>query len=231
MNTPIVIYYHVFLIGNWFQIVNEQIDILKKSNLFHNAKIKVGLSHDEQADEEQNKLALDFFKQYDNVEVLFLKKNGCSESETLGYLKDDCDSSDTNTNILYIHAKGVTQWQTFKEQYVAEWRNMMEFFLIERWEKCVDKLDEGYDCCGINYQVHAGNIKNEIRHVMIYNGNFFWVKSDYVKKLDRTILFEHRYSAENWLCSIDHKGYSFYDSPIRINLYCESNTEYKDNLE
>ena len=126
------VFYHIFLIGNWYEIVKEQVETLKKSNLFYNSIIKVGLVHDEKVEEEQNNLALEFFKKYDNVEILFLKKNGCGESETLGVLKDECDLSKENLNVLYIHAKGVTQHKTFKEPYVAEWRRMIEFFLINK---------------------------------------------------------------------------------------------------
>jgi hypothetical protein len=42
-----IIYYHIFLINNWKEIVNEQIERLKKSNLFYNSLIKIGAVHDE----------------------------------------------------------------------------------------------------------------------------------------------------------------------------------------
>ena len=95
----------------------------------------------------------------------------------------------------------------------------MEHFLIDKWEDCLKKLNDGYDCCGINYQNHAANIKNEIKLIKIFNGNFFWVNSKYVKKLDDTILFEHRYSSENWILSSEHRCFSFLDVPPSFNLY------------
>jgi hypothetical protein len=223
-----IIYYHIFLINNWKEIVNEQIERLKKSNLFYNSLIKIGAVHDER-DFSQNEILKSIFYKYENVEILFIKPNRCfGESETLAELKDSCDSLDKNLNIFYIHAKGVTQYQTEKEIHVANWRKMMEYFLIDRWEKCINILDDGYDCCGVNYQPHSGNISGNIKLIMIFNGNFFWVKSDYIKKLDKNLLFEHRYSAENWICSNDHKGYSFYNTPITTNLYYQTNENYKN---
>ena len=104
----------------------------------------------------------------------------------------------------------------------------MEYFLIEQWEKCINILDDGYDCCGINYQQHTGTISGKLKLIMIFNGNFFWVKSNYIKKLDKNFLFEHRYSAENWICSIDHKGYSLYNTPMTTDLYYQTNENYKN---
>lgn len=224
----IYIYYHIFLVNNWLEIVQEQVESLKKSKLLDNSKIKIGAVYNEN-DLSQNPILENFFKPYKNIEISFIKHNGgFGESETLALLKDDCDSFKEEIYVLYIHAKGVTQHQTEKEKPVKDWRNMMEYFLIERWENCIEKLKEKYDCCGINYQIHAGNIGGKVVGIYIFNGNFFWANSEYIKKLKRKTLFEHRYSGENWIGSIEHNAYSFYNSPIKINLYYESNTEYKN---
>jgi hypothetical protein len=224
----IFIYYHVFLIGNWLEIMKEQINTLIKSGLYENCCIKIGALH-EPRDEEQPAILKSYLKKYDNIHIQFLKENtGFAESETLSVMKDDCDAFNKNRNILYIHTKGVTQYQTEKQTPVANWRRMMEYFLIENWKECILKLNNGYDCCGINHQTHAGNIYGEVQKIHIFNGNFFWANSDYIKKLDKKILFEHRYSSENFICSLkNNKAYSFYNTPIRINLYYESNDEYR----
>lgn len=222
------IYYHIYLAGNWLKIVSEQIHILKQSKLFENSTIKIGVLH-EQRDFSQIGILKRLFKKYKNVQVMFIKENtGFGESETMGIMKDDCDKFEKNRNILYIHAKGVTQHKTEKEIPVSDWRKMMEYFLIENWKDCVLKLNEGFDCCGVNHQVHAGNINGKVQKTYIFNGNFYWANSDYVKTLDKSLLFEHRYSAENFICSKENnKAYSFYNSPLRINLYYESNDEYR----
>lgn len=223
-----IIYYHIFLINNWEQIVNEQVEVLNRSNLLANSLIKIGAVYHEN-DTSQNEILKNIFDKYKNVEILFIKSNGgLGESETLAELKDWCDLLDENRNILYIHAKGVTHHQSEKEIHVANWRKMMEYFLIDRWEKCIKVLDEGYDCCGVNYQAHAGNILGSIKLIMIFNGNFFWVKSNYIKTLDKKLLFEHRYSSENWIGGVEHRGYSFYNTPITTDLYYQTDVNYKN---
>jgi hypothetical protein len=216
------------LIGNWFKIVSEQIEAMKKAALFENSIIKIGVLHEQRVFTEIGLLKR-LVKKYKNIELMFVKENtGFGESETMGIMKDDCDNFKTNQNVLYIHAKGVTQHKTEKEIAVSDWRKMMEYFLIDNWRECVLKLEEGYDCCGINHQIHAGYINGKTQKTYIYNGNFFWANSNYIKSLDKPLLFEHRYSSENFICSKENnKAYSFYNSPVRINLYYESNNEYR----
>lgn len=220
-----IIYYHIFTITNWLDIVKEQMDLIEKSNLLENSIIRVGVLYNNVDLVNEVK---EFFKNYRNIEFLFFKPNtGFGESETLSMLKEYATECEENYNVLYIHAKGVTQYGSVRELPVKKWRNMMEYFLIEKWIDCVNKLDEGYDCCGVNYQNHAGNIRGKIELIKIYNGNFFWTKTDYVKKLDKSILFEHRYSCENWITSSNPNAYSFYNTPITIDLYYQINENYK----
>jgi hypothetical protein len=220
-----LIFIHIFAINDWLETITEQIGLIQKFKLFDESLIKVGILYNNISEGEK---VVEFFKDYRNVEILFSKINsGIGESETLGILKDFSMSCDENVNVLYIHSKGVTQYGSVRETPVKKWRNMMEYFLIEKWRDCVKKLNEGYDCCGINYQNHAANIKKESVLIKIYNGNFFWTKTDYVKKLDKTILLEHRYSSENWISSSNPNAFSFYDTPITIDLYYQINENYK----
>lgn len=215
------------MVNNWDEILIDQIKTLKDSGLLDVSKMKIGAVYQELETEKGDELKK-LVENEKNIEIIYIKQNGgWAESETLGIMKDDCDSMEENEYVLYLHGKGVTQHKTEKEEPVKCWRKMMEYFLVENWEKCIEKLKAGYDCCGINYQHHAGHIKGKTQLIYIFNGNFFWTTSDYVKKLDKKVLFEHRYSGENWICSINHNAYSFYDSPIRINLYYEINNEYK----
>jgi hypothetical protein len=220
-----IIYYHIFAITNWLEIVKEQIDLMVQYDLLKNSILRIGVLYTDPIKIEEVK---DFFSNIKNVEFLFFKENtNAAESETLGMLKDFSTTCENNFNIFYLHTKGVTQYGSVREYPVKKWRNMMEYFLIEKWQDCVQKLNEGYDCCGINYQNHAANIKGELKLIKIYNGNFFWTKTDYVKRLDKSILYEHRYSSENWITSSKPNAYSFYDTPINIDLYYQINENYK----
>lgn len=224
------IFYHIFFETNWDEIVSEQLLRLHNSGLLKNSELKIGVVFGMGINKESNLEKLNqLLQEYYNYEILYVEPTGCcGESSTLNRLSNFCFENEENNKILYIHTKGITQHNTIRELPVAEWRRMMEYFLIDNWNDCVSKLDEGYDCCGINYQNHAANIKNKTTLIKIYNGNFFWVNSNYVKTLDNSILFEHRYSAENWLLSNEnHKSYSFLDVPPIFDLYYNIYENYK----
>lgn len=216
------IFYHIFFETNWFEIVREQLTRLHSSGLLKKSVLKIGVVFGYNIDKEKNlEILYKLLSEYYNFEILYVEPNGCcGESSTLKKLYDFCENDTNSFKILYIHTKGITQHNTVREIPVSEWRKMMEYFLIDKWKESVQKLDEGYDCCGINYQNHAANIKNTSKLIKIFNGNFFWVNSNYVKTLDETILFEHRYSAENWILSNpDHNCFSFLNVPPSYDLY------------
>lgn len=226
------IFYHVFIETNWVEIVTEQLERLHNSGLLKNSYLKIGVVYGHGIDIDNNidKLKL-ILSNFYNFEIIFIEPNGCcGESQTLKYLSDFCKVTNKPLNILYLHTKGITQFNSVRENPVREWRRMMEYFLIDKWENCLDILNNGFDCCGINYQNHAANIKKENKLIQIFNGNFFWVKSNYVKTLDDTILFEHRYSAENWILSQPHKSYSFLNVPPNFDLYYNIYENYKSTL-
>jgi hypothetical protein len=189
--------------------------------------LNVGVLFDKQIDSEKEKL-MELLSKVPSLNLMFIDENvSFGESKTLIKLKEFSMTDTNNTNILYLHTKGVTQHNSIREKPVKEWRLMMEHFLITNWEKCVEKLNDEFDCCGINYQDHAGNVKGETKLIQIFNGNFFWTKSDYVKKLDESILFEHRYSSENWILSSEHKAYTFFNVPPIFDLYYNIYENYK----
>lgn len=222
------IFYHIFLLGNWRSIVEDQLNTIFGSGLMSHSKLKIGIVHNTEtvADVENIEKLL---TNYNNYEIMFIKHtSSCSECDTLNELQNFSLQNIENVKILYIHSKGVTQYLSEREKHVWNWRKMMEYFLIEKWEDCVEKLNSGFDCCGINYQLHNANIKGIITQIKIFNGNFFWVNSEYVKKLDNTIIWEHKYASENWILSSEHNSYSPYDVPPSFDLYYNSIDNYKN---
>jgi len=85
---------------------------------------------------------------------------------------------------LYIHSKGVryTVDDSKESKQLAEniflWRTWMEYFLIGKFMKCLEKLDT-YDVVGVNYT------KKEIGPH--FSGNFWWSTGRYYLTLPKTI--------------------------------------------
>lgn len=92
---------------------------------------------------------------------------------------------------------------------------MMLYFLVEKYDECINQLNKNYDTVGCNYlfATHA--------YPMHYSGNFWWSKSSYINKLhllDETNV-DKEY-AEFWLFIKNPKYYCMHMSPI--HHYCES---------
>jgi hypothetical protein len=223
------IFYHIFLEENWREIVKEQLEVLVNSGLLKFSSLFVSAVYNGSYDVNNMKTELDnLLGVCEHYELISIERNGCcGESTTLKKVYETSKNLEEGKYILYFHAKGITQHNTPRELPVKKWREMMEYYLITKWEDCVNKLEEGYDCCGINYQNHAGRVKNETKLIKIFNGNFFWAKSEYIKKLDDSILFEHRYSAENWILSESHNCFSFFNVPPSFDLYYNIYEDYK----
>jgi len=224
----IVIFYHIFLENDWKKILIEQVNKLIEFKLDLVSDIKIGVVYSRFSEEDQSDL-ISILNKLNNFEIILNSpNNSIGEGQTIKKIKEFCDKLTSKLKIFYFHTKGISQQHSVREIPVNEWRKMMEFFLLEKWENCTQKLDEGYDCCGVNYQNHAGNINGEIKLIKIFNGNFFWTNSDYIKKIDKNFLFETRYSAENWILSVDHNVYSFFDTPLSVNLYYDIIKDYKN---
>jgi hypothetical protein len=90
--------------------------------------------------------------------------------------------------VLYIHTKGVTK--TGEESRCCEdWRHFMEYYLIGKYQECVQKLVEGYETVGANLQMDPA---------LHYSGNFWWCRAEYFLSLDPKNL-ERLYYGSNYL--------------------------------
>jgi len=80
-----------------------------------------------------------------------------------------------NDYVLYLHTKGITRENT--NQNINDWINVMLYFLVEQYEKCIEFLNNDYDTLGCNYM---GGFSDIPYH---FSGNFWWVKTNYFKGL------------------------------------------------
>jgi hypothetical protein len=142
------------------------------------------------------------------------------ERPTLLHMRN---STDMNTKYLYCHTKGIRWFGTQKENYVVDWINLLIYWNIEKWRDAVLEL-ERYDTYGCNFYKKDNFNPNH------YSGNFFWVTSNHVKKLNNIIGPKYN-DPEFWLFNINVpyrylniyssglEGMGHYDNPYPRHLY------------
>lgn len=92
------------------------------------------------------------------------------EKDTLERLQlDACQGN--SLYYCYIHLKGITHPG---DAFIGDWRELMEYFMIDCWRQWREKLERGADAVGVNLEPEPWP------H---YAGNFFALKNSAVKSL------------------------------------------------
>jgi len=94
-----------------------------------------------------------------------------SENGTLQRLSRDAESGAAQYYV-YLHLKGLTHPG---DKNVDDWRELLEYFTIDCWERMVDYLARGADAVGVNLEPEP---------FLHFAGNFFWIKGSAVKRLE-----------------------------------------------
>ena len=193
----IAVIYYAYLVGDWHTMLFEQLGRLLRSGLEEAAKevwiVTCGIPEDG----EGVRKAVEFMRVLPGTEgtkYKFLhRSNNAAEYPPLAKAKELADSGDWN--ILYFHTKGVANtWLKQGSFEVSErkvigkrgWRYFMEYFLIDKWRECVERLDD-HDMV----VAHYGN--DHWPH-----GNFWWASSDWLKQCPPPIEGHTRWYYEGW---------------------------------
>lgn len=200
---PIHIFIHMCCIENWLEIITEQLNLIKQVGLYELVeKIHFGILGD------ISHLTNNIFND-PKYEIMYIDNNiYLYELHTINKVKKFCENSETEINVLYIHTKGVRR--AGNDLIIKSWRNMMEYFLIEKYKECLFYLND-YDTLGNNIinskcvTIENASINN--KHFYHYSGNFWWSKKSYIDKL-KYLPLEYskksnftRFKAENWILS------------------------------
>ena len=192
-------YIHACNINNGLSILKELLDRITDNSLDTVLeKIRICILG------ETNKDLINNIENYHSkIEVIYTNKNiKLYEYPTLKLIYDFCQKIQ-DCNILYIHTKGATK-PTNKGE--IRWREYMSYFMIDKYQKCLNILEEGYDSAGC--ELKTGSNKFKYLH---YAGNFWWAKSEYIGRQlpDPQIFVTHnfffreskiyRFHAEEWI--------------------------------
>ena len=159
----IKVFVHATDICGNIDITLEQIDLLQKTGLLDKSEEVQICTHYK---EESYIQLMNNLYSYDNVVFKHFDESYKEwyEYTTCLELQKESNESVDDFYALYLHNKGAFT-RTFGNY---NWRKYMEYFCVEKWQECVEKLDGGYDLVGAAFKDYCV-------------GNFFWAKGSYIK--------------------------------------------------
>ncbi len=186
--------YYICCIGNYLNIVKNQIEKLIKSDLYNYSKKIICFVCVFKDD------VIELLSQYKKIEIIKTNENLYEKFAVNNFKKY---INDDNYYIYYIHSKSVSR----NGKNYDDWRFICDYFTIEKWKLNVYLLNY-YDCVGINLKFFPK---------IHFSGNFWWSKSTHIKLLSD--VDNHYLSPEMFICSRDNTNYiNLYSSNIRHDV-------------
>ena len=183
-----LIVYHIYCVGNYLEVVKHQLNRLKTSGLYDWCdKLEI--------------TCVDTLNQFEGIDELVkdldkavLNKFVNNHYEYEGINKVWEYSQQYKGKVFYFHTKGVSNLYANLETKVISqrkqtgirwWKEIMEHFLIDNFQDCLQKLDE-YEQCGV-----TNNDK-------WWWGNFWWANLSFVR-INAKPTHGDRWYFEAWL--------------------------------
>lgn len=163
--------------------------------------------------------------------ILYIHTKGVNYSVTLDDIKEleravPTAYSIPHFNQLLRNLFSVNSYEIFKNSQA--WRNYMEYILIDKWEKCIEKIREGYDAVGTELKPASYSPwiqKNIPRH---YAGNFWWMTTKCFKDHINTLQFDYN-AVENWHIADENiKAFNIWNSGKDLYQQQISEVDYID---
>lgn len=177
---PIVVY-HVAAMGNWKDVIGEQLGLCKSVGLDEITVTFVGEG-------------LDWFIERAceiGVTVTIARSDlNTDHYETFAIMEIEKIAKETETPILYFHTKGVSN----PDNHKTHWRYLMNEWVIRRWEENLEHL-KTHDAVGVNWWEHG------FQH---FSGNFWMANPSWIRTLPyfpeyHAAMNRVRYSCETWI--------------------------------
>lgn len=128
------------------------------------------------------------------------------EFPTLDVLRNVC--KENICYVCYYHLRGVTS--PVDNMPVVDQRHYMTYFNIERYDLCLNYLEQGMDAVGVDLSTWPA---------VHFSGNFWWSKSEHINRLTAPEEMPgipnfyssddkyHRHRCEMWICSDPNGNY------------------------
>ena len=220
----IAIFYHCYLINKWYDIVCSQLRKIHNSGLYDKVDFIFCSVLISPYDNSSLKRFEELIKEFPKIRYK-LSSFSSFEFYVIKELYDFCVSDLKNEYfVLYINVKGVTRPNNPPDE---SWRNCLDYFNIEQYEKCIDILNAGkYNICGcqLGYVVPS---KDTIQW-KYYAGNYWWATSKYIKTLPSPLIvteYSRRPIYETWILNGNE------DSPTSNNKFANPYCLYKSIID
>ena len=170
----LAIFYHVYVCNDKWQLwTDEQIGAIKKSGILNeNVTININVN----IKNSLKSYVPDMLMMYGDMANINISDNNNYEANTLKCVYEYAQQNPEH-KILYIHTKGISRKVKSTDQFPDigrhDWRQMMNYFCINRYVDCIKMLNT-YDAVGCR---HA------IKPVPHFSGNFWWANCKYIKTL------------------------------------------------
>lgn len=259
----ISVFYHFFVPNtniDWIWWIDEQMGLLKSTGLADASTVNMCITIPLGLVNQKNNLSYDqlvinYIKEnYPFVNILDVRNVGeepnLFEGQTLVKLYEHAQKNDGY--VMYFHNKGMSSYGTHVPGGLHDWKEYMNYFNVEKWKDCIAKLDEGHDCCGVNWLTEK-NLTNkaftEEQRFLCHHfaGNFWWATTDYIRTLHNPLeidkysnveymmreLYTYRYAFEVWIgkSNRETKHYCFHQSDTHHYFKLYDRSEYDPNEE
>lgn len=219
---------HVVDIGCGLDITLEQAELLEKTGLLDAVDEAYFFLHYNENNFDRLK---ERWKNKSNVIFKFfgMEYQPWYEATTINYIQELCHSTKEEFYVCNITHKGASHGPGGHQN----WRRYMQYWNIEKWKECVEKLDEGYDTCGAAFLPNPP--------YPFYAGNFYWAKASYLRRCKRLKSppendfkpqFEgqphHRFDLECWNGSGNPKWYEMH--PGEVNRWYLPPSSYRQDV-
>ena len=194
---PVDLFWHIYIdqqnIERGIQIIQRQFEKIKKSELIDRVRVVnivfVG----------NVPFPCEDIRQHPKVRILATIGRGY-EGVTSYCIKRTCDTQKHESLIVYLHNRGMSHPSDSPSE---DWTLMMEYFVIERWKQCLQILTNKYTC-GCELWAHTDRM-NPSDFIYHYSGNFWWSRSEYIKKINPPVFGDRHVESEDWILQlVDH---------------------------